>query len=147
MHMENMCEKPGKILSPMMSAAIYTPSTLSIESRKQSRWIMKGAIRRSADDMTGILDSGDKKATTFFISELERLLDYRTWLDVRQAQQSGNCRLDLSCLARRRQHGPSERGVRRQLPVGPELLGTACLARGWTVTCAQGQERYSHRQK
>ncbi len=62
--MENMCAKPGKILSPMMATAIYTPSTLSIESRKQSRWIMKGAIRRSADDMTGILDSGDKKATT-----------------------------------------------------------------------------------
>ena len=97
--MVNVSAKPGKILSPMMAAAIHTPSTLSIESRKKSRWIMNGAIRRSADDMTGILDSGDKKATTFLISDFERLLDYRTWLDVRQAQQSGNCRLDLSCLA------------------------------------------------
>ena len=46
-----MCSKPGKILSPKMVATVHSPSTLSATLRKQSRWIMKGAIRRSADDM------------------------------------------------------------------------------------------------
>ena len=73
--MANMCAKPGKILSPRMAATIYSPSTLSVRSRKQSRWIMKGAIRRSVGDMIEILESGDRKATTFPIGEIERLFD------------------------------------------------------------------------
>ena len=70
-----MCAKPGKILSPRMAAVIHSPSTLSATSRKQSKWIMKGAIRRSVDDMIEILESGGRKATTFLISEVERLFD------------------------------------------------------------------------
>ena len=68
----NMCAKPGKILSPKTTAAIHSPSTLSATSRKQSRWTMRGAIRRSVDDMIEILESGDRKATTFLIGEIER---------------------------------------------------------------------------
>ena len=95
--MENMCAKPEKILSPMMAAAIYLPSTLSIRSRKQSRWIMNGAIRRSVDDMVEILESGDRKATTFLISEIERLFDGQSldrgmkpgWAVSRRTDKSG----------------------------------------------------------
>ena len=70
-----MCSKPGKILSPKMVATIHSPSTLSVRSRKQSRWTMRGAIRRSVDDMIEILESGNRKATTFLIGEIERLFD------------------------------------------------------------------------
>ena len=75
LHMANMCAKQGKILSPKMAAAIYSPSMLSIASRKRSRYLMKTAIRRSVDDMVEILESGDRKATTFLIGEIERLFD------------------------------------------------------------------------
>ena len=47
---------------------------------------MKSAIRRSVDDMIEILESGDKKATTFLISELERLLDYHSWPDAERVR-------------------------------------------------------------
>ena len=90
LHMANMCAKPGKILSPKMAAAIYSPSMLSIASRKRSRYLMKTAIRRSVDDMVEILESGDRKATTFLLAELERLLDYRSWPDAEQVRQAGD---------------------------------------------------------
>ena len=76
--MANMCAKPGKTLSPKMAAAIHSPSTLSATSRKQSRWIMNGAIRRSVDDMIEILESGDRKATTFLIGEIERPFNWQS---------------------------------------------------------------------
>ena len=91
-----MCAKPGKILSPNRIRVLHFPSTLTVEERKRNRYRLKLAIRQAIDDMIGILESGDKKATTFLISELERLLDYRSWLDARQAQQAGDCRLDRS---------------------------------------------------
>ena len=86
-----MRAKPGKILSPRMAATIHSPSMLSATLRKQSRWIMKGAIRRSVDDMIEILSSGDRKATTFLLAELERLLDYHSWPDAWQARRAGDC--------------------------------------------------------
>ena len=92
-----MCAKPGKILSPNRIRVLHSPSTLTVEERKRNRYRLKLAIRQAIDDMIGILESGDKKATTFLISELEKLLDYRTWLDARQAQQAGNYRLGRSC--------------------------------------------------
>ena len=73
-----MRAKPGRILSPRMAATIHSPSTPSATSRKQSGWIMKGAIRRSADDMIEMLESGDRKATTFLIGEIERLFDWQS---------------------------------------------------------------------
>ena len=85
-----MRAKPDKILSPRMAAVIHSPSTLSATSRKQSRWIMKGAIRRSVDDMIEILESGDRKATTFLLVELERLQDCRSWIDAGQARNAGD---------------------------------------------------------
>ena len=101
-----MCAKPGKILSSKMAAAIHPPSTLSATSRKQSRCIMKGAIRRSVDDMIEILESGDRKATTFLISEVERLFDGQSldggktlgWAVCRRTGKSGTFYLisDLS---------------------------------------------------
>ena len=92
-----MCAKPGKILSPNRIRVLHSPSTLTVEERKRNRYRLKLAIRQAIDDMIGILESGDKKATTFLISELEKLLDYRTWLDARQAQRAGNYRLGRSC--------------------------------------------------
>ena len=91
LHVVYMRAKPGKILSPRMAATIHSPSTLSATLRKQSRWIMKGAIRRSVDDMIEILSSGDRKATTFLLAELERLLDYHSWPDAWQARRAGDC--------------------------------------------------------
>ena len=91
LHMVYMRAKPGKILSPRMAAAIHSPSTLSATLRKQSGWIMKGAIRRSVDDMIEILSSGDRKATTFLLAELERLLDYHSWPDAWRARGTGDC--------------------------------------------------------
>ena len=92
--------KAGKIITtPKAVRVIHSASTLSLASRNHYRYLLKLAIRQTVDDMIEILESGDKKATTFLISELERLLDYRTWLDARQAQQAGNYRLGRSCGA------------------------------------------------
>ena len=99
MYMACMCARPGKILSPNRLMVLHSQSTLTVEERKRNRYRLKLAIRQAIDDMIGILESGDRKATTFLISELERLLDYRAWLDARQAQQSGNCRLGRSGVA------------------------------------------------
>ena len=90
--------KAGKIITtPNAGRVIHSPSELSVDTRSHYRYLLKLAIRQAVDDMIEILESGDKKATTFLISELERLLDYRTWLDARQAQQAGNYRLGRSC--------------------------------------------------
>ena len=75
--MANVSAKPGKTLLPKMAATIHSPSTLSATSRKQSRWIMNGAIRRSVDDMIEILESGDRKATAFLVGELDGMLARR----------------------------------------------------------------------
>ena len=92
--------KAGKIITtPNAGRVIHSPFELSVDTRSHYRYLMKIAIRQAIDDMIEILESGDKKATTFLISELERLLDYRAWLDARQAQQSGNCRLGRSGVA------------------------------------------------
>ena len=91
LHVVYMRAKPGKIRSPKMAAAIHPPSTLSATSRKQYRWIMKGAIRRSVDDMIKILESGDRKATTFLLAELERLPDHRSWHDAELVRMAGDC--------------------------------------------------------
>ena len=91
LHVVYMRAKPGKILSPRMAATIHSPSMLSATLRKQSRWIMKGAIRRSVDDMIEILSSGDRKATTFILAELERLPDHRSWPDAEQVRLVGDC--------------------------------------------------------
>ena len=88
--MVNMRAKPGKILSPKMVAAIYSPSMLSIVSRKRSRYLMKTAIRRSVDDVVEILESGDRKATTFILAELERLLGYHSWPDAERVRLAGD---------------------------------------------------------
>ena len=90
LHVVYMRAKPGKIRSPKMAAAIHPPSTLSATSRKQYRWIMKGAIRRSVDDMIKILESGDRKATTFLLAELERLPDHRSWPDAELVLMAGD---------------------------------------------------------
>ena len=94
--MAYMCARPGKILSPNRLMVLHSPSTLTVEERKRNRYRLKLAIRQAIDDMIEILESGDKKATTFLISDLERLLDYCTWLDARQAQHAGSCRLGRS---------------------------------------------------
>ena len=91
LHMANVSAKPGKILSPRMAATIHSPSTLYATSRKQSGWTMKDAIRRYVDDMTGIMDSGDRKATTFLPAELERTLDYHSWPDAERVRMAGDC--------------------------------------------------------
>ena len=83
----------------MQGRVIHSPSGLSVDTRSHYRYLLKLAIRQATDDMIEMLESGDKKATTFLISDFERILDYRTWLDARQAQQAGNCRLDRSCGA------------------------------------------------
>ena len=70
----DMCARPGKIISsPKMVRLIHSSSTLTVVSRKQSRWIMKGAIRNAVDDMVEILEGGDPKSAAFLRSELERL--------------------------------------------------------------------------
>ena len=94
--MTNMYAKPGKILSPKMAAAIYSPSMLFIASRKRSRYLMKIAIRRSVDDMVEILESGDRKATTFLLAELERTLDYHSWPDAERVRMAGDCQAKRS---------------------------------------------------
>ena len=69
-----MCAKPGKILSPNMISVLHSPFTLTVKKRKRNRYIMKNAIRSAVDDMAAILESGDRKATTFPIGELDRML-------------------------------------------------------------------------
>ena len=69
-----MCARPGKILSsPKMTRIIHSASTLSIESRKRSRYRLKLAMRNAVDDMVEILEGGDPKSAAFLRSELERL--------------------------------------------------------------------------
>ena len=70
----DMCARPGKILSsPKMTRIIHSASTLSIESRKRSRYRLKLAMRDAVDDMVEILEGGDPKSAAFLRSELERL--------------------------------------------------------------------------
>ena len=69
-----MCARPGKILSsPKMTRIIHSASTLSIESRKRSRYRLKIAMRNAVDDMKEILEGGDPKSAAFLRSELKRL--------------------------------------------------------------------------
>ena len=88
--MANVSVKPGKTLPPKMAATIHSPSTLYATSCKQSGWTMKDAIRRYVDDMTGIMDSGDRKATTFLPAKIERLLDYHSWPDAERVRPAGD---------------------------------------------------------
>ena len=70
----DMCARPGKILSsPKMTRIIHSASTLSIESRKRSRYRLKIAMRNAVDDMVEILEGGDPKSAAFLRSELVRL--------------------------------------------------------------------------
>ena len=72
-----MCAKPGKILSPNRIRVLHSPSTLTVEERKRNRYRLKLAIRQAIDDMIEILESGDRKATTFLVGELDRMLARR----------------------------------------------------------------------
>ena len=72
-----MCAKPGKILSPNRISVLHSPSTLTVEERKRNRYRLKLAIRQAIDDMIEILESGDRKATTFLVGELDRMLARR----------------------------------------------------------------------
>ena len=66
--------RPGKILSsPKMIRIIHSASTLSIESRKRSRYRLKIAMRTAVADMKEILDGGDPKSAAFLRSELKKL--------------------------------------------------------------------------
>ena len=80
-----MCAKPGKILSSSGARIIHSPSPVTVEERKHGRYVMKLAIRGSVDDMIEILRSGDKKASTLLIGEIERLLADRSWQDAESA--------------------------------------------------------------
>ena len=86
-----MCAKPGKILSPNRIRVLRSPSTFTVEERKRNRYRLKLAIRQAIDDMIGILESGDRKATTFLLAELERLPDHRSWPDAEQVRLVGDC--------------------------------------------------------
>ena len=101
-----MCAKPGKILSPNKIRVLHSPSTLTVEEKKRNRYRLKLAIRQAIDDMIGILESGDRKATTFLIGEIERLFDGQSldcgmkpgWAISRRTDKSGTFYLisDLS---------------------------------------------------
>ena len=92
-----MCGKAGKIITtPKAVRVIHSPSELSVDSRSHYRYLLKLAIRRAVDDMIDILSSGDRKATTFLISELERLLDHRSWPDAGQARKAGDSQANRS---------------------------------------------------
>ena len=80
-----MCAKPGKILSSSGTRIIHSPSTVTVEERKHGRYVMNLAIRRSVDDMIEMLRSGDKKAPTLLIGEIEKLPAYRSWQDAESA--------------------------------------------------------------
>ena len=86
-----MCARPGKILSPNRLMVLHSQSTLTVEERKRNRYRLKLAIRQAIDDMIGILESGDRKATTFLLAELERTLDYHSWPDAERVRMAGDC--------------------------------------------------------
>ena len=70
----DMCARPGKIISsPKMTRIIHSASTLSVESRKRSRYRLKIAIRNAVADMKEILEGGDPKSAAFLRSELKKL--------------------------------------------------------------------------
>ena len=56
-----------------MTRIIHSASTLSIESRKRSRYRLKLAMRNAVDDMVEILEGGDPKSAAFLRSELKKL--------------------------------------------------------------------------
>ena len=91
--MVNMCAKPGKILSPNRIMVLYSPSTLTVEERRRNRYRLKLAIRQAIDDMIGILESGDRKATTFLVGELDRMLARRYGHDDGAAEQLDSLRI------------------------------------------------------
>ena len=69
-----MCAKPGKILSsPKLIRIIHSASTLSVESRKHYRYVLKLAIRRSVGDMAVILESGNTEFVELLKAEMARL--------------------------------------------------------------------------
>ena len=73
-----MCGKAGKIITtPNAGSVIHSPSDLSVDSRSHYRYLLKLAIRQAIDDMIEILSSGDRKATTFLIGEIDRMLARR----------------------------------------------------------------------
>ena len=89
-----MCAKPGKILSPNRIRVLHSPSTLTVEERKRNRYRLKLAIRQAIDDMIEILDSGDRKATTFLVGELDRMLSRKYWYgDGAVAEQPDSLRI------------------------------------------------------
>ena len=78
------------ITTPNAGSVIHSPSELSVDTRSHYRYLLKLAIRQAIDDMIEILSSGDRKATTFLISELERLLDYHSWPDAERVRLAGD---------------------------------------------------------
>ena len=85
------CQKAGKILSvPNMESAINSPLAFTVEQRSHYWHMLKTAIIRSIGDMAEIVKSGGRKATTFLISELERLLDYHSWHDAERVRLAGD---------------------------------------------------------
>ena len=101
------CQKAGKILSvPNMESAINSPLAFTVEQRSHYWHMLKTAIIRSVDDMAEIVKSGDRKATTFLIGEIERLFDGQSldcgrkpgWAVCRRTDKSGTFYLisDLS---------------------------------------------------
>ena len=78
------------ITTPNAGSVIHSPSELSVDTRSHYRHLLKLAIRQAIDDMIEILSSGDRKATTFLISELERLLDYHSWPDAERVRLAGD---------------------------------------------------------
>ena len=92
-----MCGKAGKIITiPKYVRVIHSASTLSVDSRSHYRYLLKLAIRRAIDDMIEILSSGDRKATTFLLAELERPLDYHSWPDAERVWVAGDGQGNLS---------------------------------------------------
>ncbi len=86
-----MCGRAGKMITtPNAGSVIHSPSALSVGSRSHYRYLLKPAIRQAIDDMIEILSSGDRKATAFLISELERPLDYRSWHDAERVRLAGD---------------------------------------------------------
>ena len=69
-----MCAKPGKILSsPKLIRIIHSASTLSVESRRHYRYMLKLAIRRYVSDMAEILEGGNTEIVEFLRAEMARL--------------------------------------------------------------------------